>query len=110
MQLDNAWRQVRLIGATDGVLLLLLAMGLVLARVPRALGSAPPIAGSVGVGDRAAGALPESRGGGALAPRARGAADPRVARLARRGALVDGICVGTDVGAGVARGNAGGGA
>jgi hypothetical protein len=38
MQLDNAWRQVRLIGATDGVLLLLLAMGLVLARVPRALG------------------------------------------------------------------------
>ena len=42
VQLDNAWRQVKLIGATDGVLVLLLAMGLVVARVRRGpgLGSA----------------------------------------------------------------------
>jgi len=42
MQLDNAWRQARLIAATDGALILLLAAGLVLARVqrPPGLGSA----------------------------------------------------------------------
>jgi hypothetical protein len=38
VQLDNAWRQVRVIGATDGVLMALLAMGIVLARGPRSLG------------------------------------------------------------------------
>jgi hypothetical protein len=38
MSLDHAWRQARLIVATDGVLLLLLAMGLALARVARAPG------------------------------------------------------------------------